>query len=248
MQWYYAEGQQQRGPVSDAELESLIRDGTVTGGTLLWREGMAEWQPLSKVHSAAAVAGSDTDQSAPPHSSTVGTTICSQCGKSFPPEEIIAIEGKSICAGCKPVYVQKLKEGVATQPERERLERVLAVAKAQKGVIWCLLAGMVSYGGMFLFSVLVARTGQSGPPVVITLIPQLAVLIVLGFQVVFVYRLASALQVGTPIIWVLGVLCLSCVGLLIMLILSNRANRTIRDAGFKVGIMGADLNEIRAAM
>src|SRR6266496_1905513 len=44
MNWYYAEAGQQRGPVSDAELSGLVQAGTVRDDTLVWREGMADWQ------------------------------------------------------------------------------------------------------------------------------------------------------------------------------------------------------------
>lgn len=40
--------------------------------------------------------------------------ICSQCGGTFPEDQVIAIEDRMICAACKPTFVQKLKEGVAT--------------------------------------------------------------------------------------------------------------------------------------
>jgi hypothetical protein len=46
MKWYYVEGGQQQGPVSDAELEGKSRAGAITPETLVWREGMANWQPF----------------------------------------------------------------------------------------------------------------------------------------------------------------------------------------------------------
>lgn len=44
MSWYYAIGQEQKGPVTDDQLQALVRDGVITGDTLVWREGMAGWQ------------------------------------------------------------------------------------------------------------------------------------------------------------------------------------------------------------
>ena len=49
MTWYYAVGSQQQGPVSEDQLQVLIKDGVVTGDTLVWREGMANWQPYRTV-------------------------------------------------------------------------------------------------------------------------------------------------------------------------------------------------------
>ena len=49
MNWYYALGQQQVGPVTDEQLQALAKDGVVTGDTLVWRDGMANWQPYRTV-------------------------------------------------------------------------------------------------------------------------------------------------------------------------------------------------------
>ncbi|MEN0087797.1 MAG: DUF805 domain-containing protein [Pseudomonadota bacterium] len=47
--WYYAEGEHQRGPVSDEDIGQLMQAGTVRPETLVWREGQAGWQPAIEV-------------------------------------------------------------------------------------------------------------------------------------------------------------------------------------------------------
>lgn len=47
--WYYGEGGEQRGPVEEHELRGLIAAGKVSGETIIWREGMENWQKLSEV-------------------------------------------------------------------------------------------------------------------------------------------------------------------------------------------------------
>jgi hypothetical protein len=47
--WYFGENGMQQGPVTDAELEELIAAGRIVPTTLVWREGMATWQPLAGV-------------------------------------------------------------------------------------------------------------------------------------------------------------------------------------------------------
>jgi uncharacterized RDD family membrane protein YckC len=49
MNWFYAENGQQKGPVSDSDLASLAENGALRAETLLWREGLPDWQPLSRV-------------------------------------------------------------------------------------------------------------------------------------------------------------------------------------------------------
>ena len=45
MQWYYAEDGRQCGPVSDEQLQELARAGKVLPNSLIWRQGMEQWQP-----------------------------------------------------------------------------------------------------------------------------------------------------------------------------------------------------------
>jgi len=49
MQWYYGENGQRLGPISEADLGSLIAAGRIGPATLLWREGMDQWMPLGHV-------------------------------------------------------------------------------------------------------------------------------------------------------------------------------------------------------
>lgn len=41
--WYYAQGGEQRGPVSEEDLSTLVRRGEVGPDTLVWRDGMEQW-------------------------------------------------------------------------------------------------------------------------------------------------------------------------------------------------------------
>jgi len=93
MSWYYAETGQQRGPVSDADLSDLVKAGTIREDTLVWSEGMADWQPYGQVQGTAP-AGS----AKPP---VVSGIVCSQCGQSFASDEVIRIGDGWVCAACK---------------------------------------------------------------------------------------------------------------------------------------------------
>ncbi|MBD9480221.1 RDD family protein [Pseudoxanthomonas sp. PXM02] len=49
-QWYYADASGQRqGPFSAEEMESHVRHAHLGTATLVWREGLPDWQPLSTV-------------------------------------------------------------------------------------------------------------------------------------------------------------------------------------------------------
>ena len=42
--WFFASQGQQQGPIPEARLRELIAAGAVTAETLVWTEGMANWQ------------------------------------------------------------------------------------------------------------------------------------------------------------------------------------------------------------
>jgi uncharacterized RDD family membrane protein YckC len=108
--WYYVEDGQQRGPVAEADLNALRASGKITDDTLVWREGMATWLALRDALAAAAPTAAD----APPVIGATGVT-CAECGRNFPADQVVRFGLTSVCADCKPIYVQKLKEG-ATLP------------------------------------------------------------------------------------------------------------------------------------
>jgi len=54
MNWFYVDTGQQAGPVPDEQLDELVRNGKVRGDTLVWREGLANWQPYSQARPEGA--------------------------------------------------------------------------------------------------------------------------------------------------------------------------------------------------
>lgn len=109
MNIYYAEGNQQVGPVSKAELQSLIRAKKLNARTLVWQPGMENWQELGLfVRSRKGQENQETSSAVP-----VKQTLCSECGLSFAEDEMIRFQESWVCAGCKPLFVQKIKEGVS---------------------------------------------------------------------------------------------------------------------------------------
>ena len=100
MAWYYMDGQERLGPLEDAEFEARVSTGEVTSQTHVWRPGMAQWQTYGVVVQAAgrpAVAGA--------------TFPCAECGRVFPADEMVSYGDLHVCAACKPVFFQRIKEG-----------------------------------------------------------------------------------------------------------------------------------------
>ena len=45
MHWYYVEDGKQAGPITEIDLKTLVRLGTINDKTLVWHEGLADWKP-----------------------------------------------------------------------------------------------------------------------------------------------------------------------------------------------------------
>jgi uncharacterized RDD family membrane protein YckC len=107
MKWYYADAGRQVGPVDDAQLDDLARSGAVRDDTLVWREGMANWQPHSAVRGPAKPI--PIPAAAVPMAAE--TRFCSECGRPYPAQEMVTIGTATVCAQCKPLYMQRVREG-----------------------------------------------------------------------------------------------------------------------------------------
>jgi hypothetical protein len=60
--WYFADGDVERGPITEAQLRTLIGTGNLAAEDLVWKEGMEDWMP------AGEVPGLFDEQPAPPGS------------------------------------------------------------------------------------------------------------------------------------------------------------------------------------
>lgn len=109
MNLYYADGDQQMGPIGKAELQALIKAKKVNAKTLVWQDGMENWQELG-----VFIRGQRQGKARPNYEVVSGAqAICSECRRAFPEEEMIRFNDVRVCAACKPVFVQKVKEGVS---------------------------------------------------------------------------------------------------------------------------------------
>ena len=232
-------------------MRDLLNTGAIDAQTLVWRDGMGNWEPISQAapHLLSAA------PAPPPLKPGSEEAVCGECGGVFLASEMVEIRGAKVCARCKPVRLQKIQEGVATGDRAAQLDRLLKIAKAQRGVnigilLIFLCYALIIFGGV-LGGAAASSTNSGSAPGALAIVPLVALvglLAVMIFQIIYVYRLASALQCGLPVLWVLGVFFLSCIGLILLLILSSKATKEIKAGGFKVGLLGGNPQEIEQAM
>ncbi|MGD9183229.1 MAG: DUF4339 domain-containing protein, partial [Desulfobacterales bacterium] len=108
MNLFYADGDRQVGPIGKAELQTLIKAKKVNSQTLVWQPGMPTWQELGLFVRQKNQGETQSMQPAAPDRQS----MCSECGQAFAEDDMIRFEDAWVCATCKPIFVQKIKEGV----------------------------------------------------------------------------------------------------------------------------------------
>lgn len=136
MEWYYAENNERQGPVTEAEFNELIRTGRITPATQVWRSGWESWMPLG-------------ESAAQPLAAGAAEAACAECRQIFPTSEMVHYEGAWVCPTCKPVFFQKVKEGI--EPGRQMRYAgfwLRFLAKFLDGVIVGIPGYILQFGAM----------------------------------------------------------------------------------------------------
>jgi uncharacterized RDD family membrane protein YckC len=120
MTWYYASGGQQIGPVEEAALDDLVRQGVVRDDTLVWRQGLPAWQPhgAARPRPAASVPVASAPPPAaapvavaasPAASSPAAAWPSAPSGPSAPQAQAAPAQEMRFCSNCgRPTPVSQL--------------------------------------------------------------------------------------------------------------------------------------------
>lgn len=129
--WYYVDANRQRvGPVDDQQFERLVRDGVILATSLVWQEGMAQWESLSQLRARSAapapaplasVAAGAAEAGQAPGGAVVSAEpgsyhACGQCQRYFTADDLIPYQGQFVCAQCKETFFQRMREGLPMGP------------------------------------------------------------------------------------------------------------------------------------
>lgn len=104
--WYYLKGEERLGPFEQPAFDELVRQGTIAPETLVWRDGMADWQSYGQAGQAPSA-----EQMAGDH------VACVECGSVLLKEDALSFRGNFVCANCKPTLMAKITQGVERTAE-----------------------------------------------------------------------------------------------------------------------------------
>ncbi len=125
MEWYYAAGDKQMGPVAEDEFKKLTADGTIRPDTLVWHAGLDGWKPLRDVKTPAS-----PGVATPPGpgiarvSTSNNTVVCRECGKLFKADEVVMVNDAPVCHECAPAFQERSGTGNG-QPTADLTEEEL---------------------------------------------------------------------------------------------------------------------------
>lgn len=193
MQWYYEGSEKSVGPISEEEFQSLINNGTITNSTLVWNSTMKDWKKYGELHGSTA------------ESTGRATSICAECGRGFLREDMIKYGDSWVCAQCKPVFIQKIKEGINVKQMDYAGFWIRFGASIIDSIITTVVSLLISFG----FGMMAMFTSSSSDPsnaaiysVISTL---LSLCITIGYETFFIGKwgatigkMACGLKVVTP--------------------------------------------------
>jgi uncharacterized RDD family membrane protein YckC len=163
------QGNEQAGPVSEEEFQELVNSGIISAETYVWRDGMPDWKHYRNVQAPETGVAVAADG-----------RYCVECGNQFPPEELLRFGEALVCASCKPVFLQRMKEGA---PVLGALNYagfwIRAGAKLIDGGILFIVNGLIQALGMFAFLPVAPAQDEPSPMFmvvpILTMLAQLAV-------------------------------------------------------------------------
>jgi len=195
MDWYYSDGRQQFGPVTQAEFDTLVATGRVSPTTLVWRAGMANWAAFGTVQPAAVIPASPLVPAAVAPAAEQPQQqmrFCTNCGRPAAPADMLQIGNMTVCAACKDPVMQRLREGatpggIAYQGRQFAGFWIRAVALFVDGIILGVVGAIVDIPIQLVMAGL--GTGLSDPTAILgSAIGLLSLMILLNMAIGMAYE------------------------------------------------------------
>ncbi len=163
---------------------------------------------------------------------------CPKCG-----EMILTTAAK--CRFCGEVFDSTLKKAKKSGGKKAGLKKIAAL---QKYLLISILVFIVSYIALFAAAATM-QPSPAGPPkpggstAVIVLLLFLVVMVASLVSWVLSVLLANKMYGTGPAVLVFFLQFVPCVNLITLLVVNNKATNLLRDKGYTVGFLGADLSD-----
>ena len=177
MVWYYVEAGQQAGPADEAQLPELVRTGKIQPDTLVWHEGMTNWQPFREVAPPSILPpappaglppapGTAQPRLAPPETAPPLTdeVTCAECHNRFTKDKASQYGTVWVCANCRPNFLRRFQgQGPAVSGFHYGGFWIRFAAKIIDQLILGVVLGL-PYGLLIFFTSMHNGMGAGQPP------------------------------------------------------------------------------------
>jgi hypothetical protein len=143
MQWYYSQNGTQLGPVSQAELQAKIASGEVSASEMVWKDGMSDWTPASRLPEFAIspppVSGVTSAPGQPP-SPYAPPAYVPQTNRPGYDTKVTNYLWQSICVTvlcCMPFGVPAIIYAAKVDGLQARGDTAGAMAASKTAKMWC---------------------------------------------------------------------------------------------------------------
>jgi len=154
-EWYYTQGGQQQGPVSEQDIRGMFAQGRLQPQDLVWREGMANWLPMAQVPEFGGSPGAGQ-----PHQQTIGANVGyynpQPGGAPPPPNYLVQAILVTLCC-CLPFGIVAIVYAAQVNGLAQSGNYAGAMAKSEDAKKWCwigficgLVANLLLFGAQIL--------------------------------------------------------------------------------------------------
>ena len=137
-----------------------------------------------------------------PAAISANQALCAECGGIFPTDQVLELGGARVCAACKPLRIQKMKEGVAGVPFAPTQSRYAGfwIRVAAKLIDMLLIGLVIGVPIALIFFSRFAKLGPKSPTEFPTdmlllqvVVQVISVLAVVGYNTFFIGKYGATL-------------------------------------------------------
>ncbi len=140
--WFYIEVGRRKGPVNEKRLKELFYSGAVLEQTLIWKRGLDQWLPYTKVFPDIEPKTRREEQAQEKRRARIDlapkSVTCGVCNQLWPAQYTLATRNGWVCLGCKD------------RLDKEALQGFDPRKMPKAGPPWLLIIALVALGGYFL--------------------------------------------------------------------------------------------------
>lgn len=175
MKWYYSKSGTQLGPVEQDELISKIASSEVSPTDLVWKDGMGDWMPVSRINELSAairlsVAPEPQNVSPPAAENTMGTPYTPPMAT---PQAPMVYNGPAIqnylwqsivvtILCCWPLGIPAIVYAAKVEGLKSRGDIQGAMAASASAKTWCMVAGGAGLAALLIWAVIMGFFGAAG--------------------------------------------------------------------------------------